>query len=237
MKVKTIQMKGAVVPNDYADVYDLIGYQNFTPADIEKDLNDAAGDDLTLEINSPGGYITAGSEIYTMLKQYSGKVTANIIGQAASAASWIALAADKVMVSPTATMFVHKAIGGGEGNSDDLASVVQGLNENDKAFVDLYAKRSGKSPEQVYQLMQKNTTMNAKTAVENGFADGIMFEDEAAPAVNSNGSIILNEQAISKIKNLLHKPKPKTDDVDKLTQNKNNTNKGQAKNLSLILWN
>lgn len=235
--METIPIKGTVIPDDYKDVYDFWNLQSVTPQDVEQALKDAGGKDVTLEINSPGGYVDVGSEIYTALKGYSGKVTANIVGQAASAASWIALAADKVMMSPTATMFVHKAIGGGEGNSDDLASVVQGLNETDKAFVDLYAKKSGKSPEDVYQLMQQSTTMNAKTAVQNGFADGIMFENEAEPALNA-GALPLTTNMITKTKNLIHaKAKAKTDDVAKPIQNKKAENKGQVKkDLSLLLW-
>lgn len=238
--MKTIQMKGTVIPNDYSDVYDFWGLSSISPQTVSSALDEANGDDVTLEINSPGGYVTAGSEIYTMLKQYNGNVTANIVGQAASAASWIALAADKVMMSPTATMFVHKAIGSGEGNSDDLTSIVQGLNETDKAFVDLYAEKSGKSPEDVYQLMQQSTTMNAKTAVQNGFADGIMFQNEAPLAVNDAGALPITANVITKTKDIIHaelKPRQKTNDVDKPIQKNKDTDKGQAqKNLSLILW-
>ena len=91
-------------------------------------------------------------------------------------------------MSPTAQLMIHRASGGADGNVDDLASAMQGLDQMDQALVDLYAKRTGKSAQEVYQLMAKESWMNAKTAVANGFVDSIMFEDEQMPAVvNADG--------------------------------------------------
>lgn len=232
-------MKGTVISNEDQEVYDLFGIENFSPANIEEQLNDANGDDVTVEINSPGGYISAGSEIYTALKQYPGKVTANIVGQACSAASWIALAADHVAMSPTAQMMIHRASGGTYGNSDDLTSALNALDEMDKSFVDLYAKKTGKQPGDIFAMMQKETWMNAKTAYDNGFVDEIMFADETPAAVNSSGNVIFTSQMISKIKNLIHKSKTSSDDDKPIqtNQKENSKNKGQTKkDLSLLLW-
>lgn len=229
-------MKGVVIPNDYKDVFDWMNQDSFSPSNIQDQLNDAAGEDITLEINSPGGYVDAGSEIYTALKEYSGKVTANIVGQACSAASWIALAADHVAMAPTAQMMIHRASGGADGNVDDLASAMQGLDQMDQALVDLYAKRTGKTKDEIYDMMKSNTWMNAKTAKANGFIDEIMFENEAPTVVNATGGLILNDQMISKIKNLLHS---ESSDDTKPTKNKNEKTKtkGQSKkDLSLLLW-
>lgn len=238
--MKTIQMKGEVIPSDYAEVYDFFNIAEFNPQAVSDALKDADGDDVTLEINSPGGYVDAGSEIYTMLKEYSGQVNAKIVGYACSAASWIALAADHVAMSPTAQMMIHRASGGAIGNSTDLKSEYNALDEMDKAFVDLYSKKTGKSPEDIYQMMVDTTWMNAKTAKENGFIDEIMFEDNEPALVNADGSVSIKPEMITKIKNLLHKPKEvdkKTSDVSKPTEIKNTVNKRQAKNLSLLLWN
>lgn len=234
-------MKGVVIPNDYQDVYDWLGQENFSPASISDQLNDANGEDVTLEINSPGGFVDAGSEIYTALKSYSGKITANIVGQACSAASWIALAADHVAMSPTAKMMIHRASSYAEGNVDDMTSMANALNEDDKSFVDLYAKRTGKSQDEIYDMMKSTTWMNAKTAKEKGFIDEIMFENEEPAVVNSAGEMVLNNSMISKIKNLIRSQNKPSSDDDKPTQenteNKNPTNKGQVKdNLSLLLW-
>lgn len=238
--MKTIQMKGEVIPDDYSDVYDWLNYQYFSPQSISDALTKANGEDITLEINSPGGYIDAGSEIYTELMEYPGTVNAKIVGYACSAASWIALAADHVAMSPTAQMMIHRASGGAIGNSSDMKSEYNALDQMDKSFVDLYAKRTGKSPNEIYQMMVDTTWMNAKTAVENGFADEVMFENKEPALVNADGSLSVKPEMINKIKNLLHRDSnlgKKTNDVSKLIENKEKQPKKSKKNdLALLLW-
>lgn len=221
----TIPIKGTIISNDYKEVYDWFGYDNVAPKDVSKTLKEANDQDIVLEINSPGGYISAGSEIYTVLREYSGNITAKIVGQACSAASWIALAANKVIMSPTAQMMIHRASTDVSGNIDDLSSAANAVNEMDKAYVDLYSKKTGKTPEEIYQMMAKTTWMNAKTAVENGFADEIMFENEPA-VVNADGDLVVKPEMISKIKNLLHQEK--IEEKQKKSQEK--------ENLALLLW-
>ena len=238
--MKTIQMKGEVIPDDYSDVYDWLNYQYFSPQSISDALTEANGEDVTLEINSPGGYIDAGSEIYTELMEYQGTVNAKIVGYVCSAASWIALAADHVAMSPTAQMMIHRASGGAIGNSSDMKSEYNALDQIDKSFVDLYAKRTSKSPEEIYQMMVDTTWMNAKTAVENGFADEVMFENKEPSLVNADGSLSVKPEMINKIKNLLHRDSnldQKTNDVSKPIENKEKQPKKSKKNdLALLLW-
>lgn len=233
-------MKGEVIPDDYSDVYDWLNYQYFSPQSISDALKNANGEDVILEINSPGGYIDAGSEIYTELMEYPGTVNANIVGYACSAASWIALAADHVAMSPTAQMMIHRASGGAIGNSSDMKSEYNALDQMDKSFVDLYAKRTGKSPNEIYQMMVDTTWMNAKTAVENGFADEVMFENKEPALVNADGSLSVKPEMINKIKNLLHRDSnlgKKTNDVSKPIENKEKQPKKSKKNdLALLLW-
>ena len=231
----TIQMNGEVIPSDYADVYDYLGYENINPKAIKQALNEANGSDVELEINSPGGYVDAGSEIYTALKEYQGQVIAKITGQACSAASWIALAADRVEMSPTAQMMIHRASTISIGNSDDLASDLNALNSLDKSFVDLYSQRTGLDAQEVYRLMCNTTWMNAKEAVDKGFADEIMFQNDKKPAlVNADGSLSVKPDTINKIKNLLHGKS--TENVVKLQENLNKENKSQLTNKLALLF-
>lgn len=238
--MKTIQMKGEVIPDNFSDVYDWLNYQYFSPQSVSDALSEANGEDVSLEINSPGGYIDAGSEIYTELMEYSGTVNAKIVGYACSAASWIALAADHVAMSPTAQMMIHRASSAATGNSSDMISEYNALDQMDKSFVDLYSKRTGKSPEDIYQMMANTTWMNAKTAVENGFADEIMFENKEPALVNADGSLSVKPEMINKIKNLLHRDtevSKKTNDVSKPIENKKKEpKKGKADDLALLLW-
>ena len=232
----TVPIKGIIVPNNLGDIYSFLGYEVASPNQLNEALSNANGQDITLEINSPGGYIDAGSEMYTALKKYSGNITAQVVGQACSAASWIALAANKVEMSPTAQMMIHRVSAGVEGNADDLTSVLQSLDSMDQTYVDLYSERTGLEKQEVYRMMCATTWMNAKQAVEKGFADSIMFENDQTPAVvNAYGVPVLSNSAISKIKELIH---TKTNDVSKPIENtKENTNKRQAKkDLSLLLW-
>lgn len=228
-------MNGEVIPSDYADVYDYLGYENINPKAIKQALNEANGSDVELEINSPGGYVDAGSEIYTALKEYQGQVTAKITGQACSAASWIALAADRVEMSPTAQMMIHRASTMSIGNSDDLASDLNALNSLDKSFVDLYSQRTGLDAQEVYRLMCNTTWMNAKEAVDKGFADEIMFQNDKKTAlVNADGSLSVKPDTINKIKNLLHGKS--TENVVKLQENLNKENKSQLTNKLALLF-
>ena len=228
-------MNGEVIPSDYADVYDYLGYENINPKAIKQALNEANGSDVELEINSPGGYVDAGSEIYTALKEYQGQVIAKITGQACSAASWIALAADRVEMSPTAQMMIHRASTVSIGNSDDLASDLNALNSLDKSFVDLYSQRTGLDAQEVYRLMCNTTWMNAKEAVDKGFADEIMFQNDKKPAlVNADGSLSVKPDTINKIKNLLHGKS--TENVVKLQENLNKENKSQLTNKLALLF-
>ena len=231
----TIQMNGEVIPSDYADVYDYLGYENINPKAIKQALNEANGSDVELEINSPGGYVDAGSEIYTALKEYQGQVIAKITGQACSAASWIALAADRVEMSPTAQMMIHRASTISIGNSDDLASDLNALNSLDKSFVDLYSQRTGLDAQEVYRLMCNTTWMNAKEAVDKGFADEIMFQNDKKPAlVNADGSLSVKPDMINKIKNLLHSKS--TENVVKLLPKDNKKNDSQLQSKLAILF-
>ena len=190
--------------------------------------------DVELEINSPGGYVDAGSEIYTALKEYPGRVIAKITGQACSAASWIALAADCVEMSPTAQMMIHRASTISIGNSDDLSSALNALDSLDQSFVDLYSQKTGLDKQEVYKLMCNTTWMNAKQAVDKGFADAIMFQDSNQPAlVNADGSLSVKPDMINKIKNLLHKKS--TENVVKPTQ-KNKKNDSQLQEKLAILF-
>ena len=94
--MKMVPIKGVISSDDDAEVYQFFGYSTVTPTDIDTALRDANGMPVNVEINSPGGDVFSGSEIFTALKNYSGNVEVDIVGLAASAASIIAMAGDQV---------------------------------------------------------------------------------------------------------------------------------------------
>lgn len=198
------------------------------PSKVKKELSNSSGD-LIVEINSPGGYTAPAAEIYTDLKSYDGNVEVHIVGEADSAASIIAMAGDRVLMSPMAMMMIHRAISTADGNTDDLASGKQALDELDQNIVNAYALKTGKDKQDIYNLMAKTTWMNAKTAVREGFADGIMQFDDvkqsqiAEPMLNSVTTTIPNfdAQKIMHVEKLLSdENKDKKDDHAKLVNSK-----------------
>ncbi|HEP5559294.1 phage ClpP protease [Streptococcus dysgalactiae subsp. equisimilis] len=189
---KRINLKGPLIANNSQEVYDYYGMEAVSAKSIIEKLPED-NSDIILEVNSNGGLVTVGSEIYTALRNYKGKVTAEITGMAASAASVAVMGADKVVMSPTAQMMVHKALFNWVcGNSDDLDKASNALKSSDKAIVNAYVAKTGKSEDEIMDLMRNETYMSAQEAVENGFADEVMtFE-----AVASIDSMMLPQAVI-----------------------------------------
>lgn len=171
---KKIKLKGPLISNNSQEVYDYFGLEAVSAKSIEAALPED-GSDVVLEVNSNGGLVTVGSEIYTLLKSYTGNVTAEVTGMAASAASVAIMGADKVVISPTAQIMIHKALlRWVSGNSDDLQKAANALNASDKAIVNAYIAKTGKTEDEIMDMMRSETYMSAQDAVANGFADEIM---------------------------------------------------------------
>ena len=118
--MKTYRLAGVVVTEDDRLWYDWSGQDCISAKGVSRILEDAGGDDITLNLNSEGGSVFAGNEIYSMLKQYTGKVVVNINGLSASIASVLMLGADEINMSPSASIMIHKASGGAMGTTDDI---------------------------------------------------------------------------------------------------------------------
>lgn len=146
-----------------------------TPKAFREELNADAGD-ITVWINSPGGNVFAAAEIYTMLRDYPGSVTVKIDAIAASAASVIAMAGNKVLMSPVAMLMIHDPSTIAMGNTKDMEKAIATLNEVKESIINAYAAKSGLSHNRISKLMENETWMNAKKAVELGFADEVLFE-------------------------------------------------------------
>ncbi|ESA58719.1 TPA: head maturation protease, ClpP-related [Streptococcus pyogenes] len=182
---KRINLKGPLISNNSQEVYDYYGMEAVSAKSIVEQFP-KDNSDIVLEVNSNGGLVTVGSEIYTALRNYKGKVTAEITGMAASAASVAVMGADKVVMSPTAQMMVHKALFNWvSGNSDDLDKASNALKSSDKAIVNAYVAKTGLSEDEIMDLMRNETFMSAQDAVEKGFADEVMSFEAVASIDNS----------------------------------------------------
>ncbi|HES8530081.1 TPA: Clp protease ClpP [Streptococcus pyogenes] len=181
---KRINLKGPLIANNSQEVYDYYGMEATSAKSIINKLPEDSSD-IILEVNSNGGLVTVGSEVYTALRNYKGKVTAEITGMAASAASVAVMGADKVVMSPTAQMMVHKALFNWvAGNSDDLDKASNALKSSDKAIVNAYVAKTGLSEDEIMNLMRNETFMSAQDAVEKGFADEVMSFEAVASIDN-----------------------------------------------------
>ncbi|AIG50286.1 head maturation protease, ClpP-related [Streptococcus pyogenes] len=181
---KRINLKGPLIANNSQEVYDYYGMEATSAKSIINQLPEDSSD-IILEVNSNGGLVTVGSEVYTALRNYKGKVTAEITGMAASAASVAVMGADKVVMSPTAQMMVHKALFNLVcGNSDDLDKASNALKSSDKAIVNAYVAKTGLSEDEIMNLMRNETFMSAQDAVEKGFADEVMSFEAVASIDN-----------------------------------------------------
>ena len=148
-----------------------------TPQDFRDELYAEEGD-LTLWINSPGGNVFAAAEIYTMIRDYPHKVTVKIASIAASAASVIAMAGNTVEMSPTALLMIHDPSTIAMGNAKDMEKAIATLNEVKESIINAYAAKTGLSRNRISKLMSDETWINAKKAVELGFADVILFDEK-----------------------------------------------------------
>ena len=148
-----------------------------TPQDFRDELYAEDGD-LTLWINSPGGNVFAAAEIYTMIRDYPHNVTVKIASIAASAASVIAMAGNTVQMSPTALLMVHDPSTIAFGNAKDMEKAIATLNEVKESIINAYAAKTGLSRNRISKLMSDETWINAKRAVELGFADEILFDEK-----------------------------------------------------------
>lgn len=155
---------------------DSVWGDEITPKAFRTELEEDAGD-ITVWICSPGGNVFAAAEIYTMLREYPGTVTVKIDSIAASAASVVAMAGDRVLMSPTGMLMIHDPSTIAMGNSEDMRKAIDVLNEVKESIINAYTAKTGLSHARIANLMSNETWMNAKKAVELGFADGILFED------------------------------------------------------------
>ena len=169
-----IKINGTIVGNDDKWIYDWFDMDSFCPRDLE--LVD--GQDVDIEINSPGGYIYPASEIYTALMQHKGNVNITITGRAASAASVIAMAGTKVTMSPTAQMMIHNVSASGAGDYRDFEHYAEQLKKSNDTIANAYMLKTGKTRQEILDLMDYETWFTPEEALENGFIDEILSKTD-----------------------------------------------------------
>ena len=205
-----VEIKGEIVPNDYKEIYDYIGWSATCPRDVSDAIQKANGEVLDVEINSPGGDVDSASEIYAALKGYSG-TRIHIVGFCASAASMIAMAGKSEMAS-TARMMVHRVSGIAEGNYHEMDGASEAFQKADRSVASAYVAKSGMTEKEVLDMMDKVTYLTAQEAVDKKLVDRVMFQAAAEPQqLAASASGLLPRAAADKIRSLLNEKKIQTE--------------------------
>ena len=165
-EARTLFLNGTIAEESWFD-------DDVTPQLFKDELMAGSGD-ITVWINSPGGDCVAAAQIYNMLMDYKGNVTVKIDGIAASAASVIAMAGTKVLMSPVSMMMIHNPMTVAFGDSGEMQKAIDMLASVKDSIINAYEIKTGLSRTKLSHLMDAETWMDANKAVELGFADEIM---------------------------------------------------------------
>ena len=164
---------------------------DITPALFRAELEKCSAP-ITVYINSPGGDCVAAAQIYTMLMDYPYDVTVKIDGIAASAASVIAMAGTRVLMSPVSMMMIHNPATVAMGDHSDMEKAITMLDSVKESIINAYEIKTRISRKELSAMMDSETWMDANKAVELGFADGIL--ERETQRVNANTSSVLFSQ-------------------------------------------
>ena len=197
-----VDVKGTIVSDDEALFYQWYGVTHTSPRQINNAIKQAKSRNETLDvyINSGGGDIFAGSEIYQALKSYS-NTKIHVVGLAASAASVIAQAGISD-IAETAMFMIHNVSSYAYGDYNDMQHSADVLEKANNAIAQSYISKTGLSEKEILSLMNKETWLTAKEAVEQKFIDKIA-NNQAAKLVASNNCYFLNAEMIEKAKTLM----------------------------------
>lgn len=230
---RELRLDGVIVDDDFlAWLTDGVSAKAF-----RQELNSADGD-ITVRINSEGGDCFAAAAIYTALKDYGGKVTVKIDGLAASAASVVAMAGDVIEISPVGMMMIHNPWLYTQGDADEMRAAAKFLDDVKETIINAYEAKTKLPRDEISRLMNDETWLHAKKAVELGFADKILFaENQTADDLQANMSSrrqVMNCMA-NAIKTKFAADKTTTDTADKKAAPDNRVDAAQLnKRLQLL---
>ena len=200
--MKKIDVKGDIITDEEKWIYDYLEWPSTCPKDITDALQDAEGDSVEVTINSGGGNVIAGSEIYTKLMNYDGEVNINVI-YAASAASVISMAG-KSKISPTGLLMIHNVSCATSGDYRDMDHTSDVLKAANKAVASAYRDKTGMTEKELLKMMDNETWLSADEAVEKGFIDEKMFSKKEPIAMyNSVSTHMINRDKLQKLKDKL----------------------------------
>lgn len=167
------------------DLYDVIDdYYGVSASEFVKAINEIKDGEIALHINSPGGDVFAARAMVAAIAAHPLNITAYVDGLAASAASYVALACDKVVMQKGSMLMIHCASTIVWGTSSDMTETASLLDKIDATIAADYERKTGKSLDELMAMMREETWMDADEAVEAGFAD-VVIDNEKGKAKNT----------------------------------------------------
>ncbi len=168
-----INMRGTLMSDDWAEVMRYFGFNDvFCPGDVRAAME--SEEDITIYVNSDGGSLVAGTEIYSMIAEYGHHVTAHIQTRAASAATVAMMACHKIVCEPVSIVCIHNPSSWAEGDASVMRHTADELDNIKKSIVAAYMGRTSKTEEEIAALMDKEMWIDATEALENGLVDEIL---------------------------------------------------------------
>ncbi len=199
-----IDVKGTIVSNDDKWIYEWFEMDATCPNDVNKLIDQANGETLEVYINSGGGDIFAGSEIYSALRSYKGEVSIHVVGFAASAASVIACAG-KSDITPTAMVMVHNVSSRAQGDYHIMDKSSEALQTANKSIAAAYMAKTGMSEQEALAMMDQETWLTAQQAVDKGLIDKIA-ESQNLKLVAAYQTPLIPQSVIDKARNIIKNP-------------------------------
>lgn len=186
--------RGDLMSDEEAEVMRYFGFSDIVcPADLKKTVTEADGGDLDIVINSDGGSLIAGTEMYSVLRAYGGKKTARIQSRAASAATVVMMACDKIIAESVSLICIHNPLGYAEGGADDMRHTAEELDNIKTAIINAYSPRMTVSRDEISELMDRDVWIDATAAKSYGLIDEIRGEGErVGNVVGADGKISAN---------------------------------------------
>lgn len=161
------------------DIFDEIGFWGVQAADFIRDLKAIKASTINVSINSPGGDVFAGLAIYNALKGSGKEIVVKVMGVAASAASLIAMAGDKIVMPKNTFMMVHNPWSFAMGNADELRDTADTLDKIGASLQATYVAKTGQPEDKIKELLAKDTWLSADEALELGFATEVVDDVKA----------------------------------------------------------
>lgn len=206
-----IDVRGDIISNDDKWIYDWLEWDSTSPGDVKNALiTKPQGEKLTVLINSGGGSVMAGQEIYSLLHGRD-DVEIKVQSLAGSAASVIAMA-NHCEISPVAMIMIHNvSMSGASGDYHDMQKNAEILRQMNAALASAYVAKTGRSNDEILRLMDRETWLTANQALEMGFVDGIIRDEKPVFANNVSGMRLTDE-----IRNRVLNEKAQKEKEDKL---------------------